>query len=148
MLFNNNNFRTILQCDRGAKEVDLAEIKSFYHKISPHLSKLAGDSKISVSFRIAPGDPYFYINSYRLDNYADLHDLDFLKIIKCNSDAGIVYACGDKEPSHDTIKHYEIYLAQANISAIISWKNPDGENIILVSTDLDSLYKECINSLQ
>lgn len=120
MEYEGVKFRTILQCDRGAAEVDLSELKKwckiFHDKgLAPPYE---GGSYGNLSFRIEQGQNFFMITGSRIGLKNNLTDDAFVKIIKCNPEANLVYACGNREPSSETLLHYEIYRARPEINAI------------------------------
>jgi len=77
-----------------------------------------GRSLGNLSFRISPASPEFIITGSTLDSKKDMCDADFVKVIHADAATGMVAAEGARDPSSESIMHYEIYKQRPDVSAI------------------------------
>jgi ribulose-5-phosphate 4-epimerase/fuculose-1-phosphate aldolase len=77
-----------------------------------------GRSLGNLSFRISPNSPEFIITGSTLDSKKDLSDADFVKVIHADAASGTVVAEGSRDPSSESIMHYEIYKHRPDVGAI------------------------------
>jgi L-fuculose-phosphate aldolase len=77
-----------------------------------------GRSLGNLSFRISSCSPAFIITGSTLDSKDNLCDEDFVKVVAADADKMIVVAEGTKDPSSESMMHYEIYKRREDVGAI------------------------------
>jgi len=77
-----------------------------------------GSSLGNLSFRPEKGKDSFIITASQLELKDNLTADAFVRVHDCDSDRGIVRASGMREPSSESMLHFEIYKARRDIDAI------------------------------
>ncbi|MDD5729237.1 MAG: class II aldolase/adducin family protein [Victivallales bacterium] len=77
-----------------------------------------GRSLGNLSFRYDPGKPVFIITGSTLDSKAELGYDDFVKVTETVPEKMLVYAAGKRDPSSESMMHYEIYKSRKDIGAV------------------------------
>jgi len=77
-----------------------------------------GSSLGNLSFRPEPEENSFIITASQLELKDNLTAEAFVRVHTCDSDRGTVRASGTREPSSESILHFEIYRARNDIKAI------------------------------
>lgn len=87
------------------------------HGLTPHFNG-TGRSLGNLSYRIEPGKPEFIITGSSLDSKERLEPQDFVKVLSADPAAKRVLVEGKRDPSSESILHYEIYRARPDVGAI------------------------------
>ena len=90
-------------------------------------SQDTGCSLGNLSFRLEPGSPAFVITASMLKSKEKPVPGDFVKVVESDSEQKIVFAEGTRDPSSESMMHYEIYKRREDIGAI--FHGHDGEII-------------------
>ncbi len=77
-----------------------------------------GSSLGNLSFRAARGESSFVITASQLELKNNLSAEAFVRVHDCSLDQKTVHASGTREPSSESILHFEIYKARSDINAI------------------------------
>ena len=77
-----------------------------------------GSSLGNLSFRPDKGKDSFIITASQLELKDNLTEDAFVRVHACDADRGIVRASGIREPSSESMLHFEIYRARKEIGAI------------------------------
>jgi len=85
--------------------------------LTPRLSG-SGRSLGNLSFRIEVGKPAFIITGSALDSKEKLSREDLVKVVKSDWKRKIVFAEGQRDPSSESMMHYEIYQRREEVGAI------------------------------
>jgi len=75
-------------------------------------------SQGNLSFRLAPGQDAFVITGSQVGWKDRLTDDRFVTVRGCDLNRRIVYAEGDWDPSSESMMHYAIYRARADVGAV------------------------------
>lgn len=84
-----------------------------------------GRSLGNLSFRLAPGRPAFVITGSALDSKEHLTPEDFVVVTGADPAARTVTAEGLRDPSSESIMHYEIYRLRPEIGAVFHGHDPE-----------------------
>ena len=109
-----------------ARVVELREWCNRFNQmgLTPHLQG-TGRSLGNLSFRIVPMSPVFIITGSTLDSKDDLGPADFVKVIQSDPMLKTVIVEGAKDPSSESMMHYEIYNRRRDIGAIFHGHDPE-----------------------
>ncbi|MBU1006503.1 MAG: class II aldolase/adducin family protein [Candidatus Omnitrophica bacterium] len=77
-----------------------------------------GGSYGNLSFRIKGGSSEFIITGSKIGLKNKLGPESFVKVTSVDMDKRVVYACGAKEPSSESMLHYAIYERRKNVNVI------------------------------
>jgi ribulose-5-phosphate 4-epimerase/fuculose-1-phosphate aldolase len=77
-----------------------------------------GRSLGNLSFRLRPDDPAFVITASTLMSKQDLTPADFVTVFRCDLERRTVYAAGKRDPSSESLMHFEIYKRRPDVAAI------------------------------
>ena len=77
-----------------------------------------GRSLGNLSFRLRPNDPAFVITASTLMSKQDLTPADFVTVFRCDLERRTVYAAGARDPSSESLMHFEIYNRRPDVAAI------------------------------
>ena len=77
-----------------------------------------GSSLGNLSFRPEKGKDSFIITASQLELKDNLTADAFVRVHDCDSDRGIVHASGMREPSSESMLHFEIYKSRKDVGAI------------------------------
>ena len=77
-----------------------------------------GRSLGNLSFRLQPDRPAFVVTASMLSSKEKLASGDFVKVIESDPTRGIVLAAGTRDPSSESMMHYEIYKRRKEIGAV------------------------------
>lgn len=77
-----------------------------------------GSSLGNLSFRTEKGNNAFIITASQLGLKDNPTEDAFVRVHTCDYDRGIVHASGTREPSSESMLHFEIYKARKDIGAI------------------------------
>jgi L-fuculose-phosphate aldolase len=77
-----------------------------------------GRSLGNLSFRLRPAEPAFVITASTLMSKQDLTPADFVTVFRCDLDRRTVYAAGKRDPSSESLMHFEIYKRRPDVAAI------------------------------
>jgi ribulose-5-phosphate 4-epimerase/fuculose-1-phosphate aldolase len=75
-------------------------------------------SQGNLSFRIRPAEDAFIISGSQVGWKDSLTDDKFVMVHRCNMEKGIVYACGTRDPSSESMLHFAIYNARKDVQAV------------------------------
>lgn len=92
--------------------------------LTPRLNG-TGRSLGNLSFRIEPGQPDFVITGSTLDSKEKLAREDFVKVVKSDWERKIVVAEGKRDPSSESMMHYEIYRRRQDVGAVFHGHNKE-----------------------
>jgi len=114
------SFKTIFTDRHPPAEPAIAELKSWcgsFHDLG--LTPVyEGSSLGNLSFRPEEGNDSFIITASQLKFKNDLTEDAFVKVHLCDPDRAIVHASGTREPSSESMLHFEIYRERPEINAI------------------------------
>jgi len=85
--------------------------------LTPQLAG-AGRSLGNLSFRLRPGEPAFVITGSTLSTKEALAPSDFVTVLCSDLGACTVYASGKRDPSSESMMHFEIYRRRTDVGAI------------------------------
>jgi L-fuculose-phosphate aldolase len=77
-----------------------------------------GRSLGNLSFRLRPNEPDFVITASTLMSKQDLTPGDFVTVFRCDLPHRTVYAAGRRDPSSESLMHFEIYKRRPDVGAI------------------------------
>jgi ribulose-5-phosphate 4-epimerase/fuculose-1-phosphate aldolase len=77
-----------------------------------------GRSLGNLSFRLQPNEPAFVITASTLMSKQDLAPSDFVTVFRCDLERRTVYAAGARDPSSESLMHFEIYRRRPDVGAI------------------------------
>ena len=77
-----------------------------------------GRSLGNLSFRLQPNEPAFVITASTLMSKQDLAPGDFVTVFRCDLEQRTVYAAGSRDPSSESLMHFEIYKQRGDVGAI------------------------------
>ncbi|MCX6993687.1 MAG: class II aldolase/adducin family protein [Kiritimatiellaeota bacterium] len=92
--------------------------------LTPRLNG-TGRSLGNLSFRVEPGKPDFIITGSTLDSKEKLARADFVKVVQSDWERKIVVAEGKRDPSSESMLHYEIYRRRPDVGAIFHGHNKE-----------------------
>lgn len=72
----------------------------------------------NLSFRLLPDSPAFMITASALSSKNGLAPDDFVTVLRSDPQRKIVTAIGAKDPSSESMMHYEIYERRSDVGAI------------------------------
>jgi ribulose-5-phosphate 4-epimerase/fuculose-1-phosphate aldolase len=78
----------------------------------------AGRSLGNLSFRLCPNDPAFVITASTLSSKQSLTPDDFVTVLQSDPERKTVYAAGARDPSSESMMHFEIYKRRGDVGAI------------------------------
>ena len=88
-------------------------------------SQETGCSLGNLSFRLDAGSPAFVITASMLKSKEKPVPGGFVKVVESDSEQKIVFAEGTRDPSSESMMHYEIYKRREDVGAI--FHGHDGE---------------------
>ncbi len=77
-----------------------------------------GRSLGNLSYRLESGKPEFIITGSSLDSKGHLEAQDFVKVLAADPATKRVQVEGKRDPSSESILHYEIYRARPDVGAV------------------------------
>ncbi len=77
-----------------------------------------GRSLGNLSFRLQPDRPAFVITASTLSSKEELVPGDFVRVLRSDRLRAVVVASGTRDPSSESMMHYEIYKQREDIGAI------------------------------
>ena len=77
-----------------------------------------GRSSGNLSFRLRPNEPAFVITGSTLSSKQSLAPGDFVTVRLCDLEQKTVYAAGTRDPSSESLMHFEIYKQRGDVDAI------------------------------
>jgi len=87
------------------------------HGLTPLLGG-EGRSLGNLSFRVVPGRPGFIITGSSLQSKGALTQSDFVEVVDCDPDLGVVFAAGARDPSSESFLHHAIYAQRQDVGAV------------------------------
>jgi L-fuculose-phosphate aldolase len=97
--------------------------KEFHeHNLAPPYE---GGSYGNLSLRLRSGEEQFMITGSRIGLKNELSDDCFVKVSSCDLEKGIVYVHGIREPSSESMLHFEIYRRRKDVNAIFHGHSPE-----------------------
>jgi L-fuculose-phosphate aldolase len=84
-----------------------------------------GRSLGNLSFRLRPDDPAFVVTASTLMSKQDLTPSDFVTVFRCDLERRTVYAAGARDPSSESLMHFEIYKRRPDVGAIFHGHDKD-----------------------
>ena len=72
----------------------------------------------NLSFRLEPGDPALVITASALSSKDELSPSDFVKVVGSDLERRVVSVSGVRDPSSESMMHYEIYKRRPDVNAI------------------------------
>ena len=78
----------------------------------------AGRSLGNLSFRLEPNRPALVITGSTLSSKESLAASDFVTVETCDVENRTVYAAGTRDPSSESLMHFEIYRRRSDVGAI------------------------------
>lgn len=113
-------FRTEFRERRAPHDERIAELTSWCIRFHERgLTPLyRGSSLGNLSFRLREDENSFIITASELRVKDDLTDDMFVTVHSCDPDKGITRASGLKEPSSESILHFEIYRKRKDVCAV------------------------------
>lgn len=139
-------FRTILQCSRWEEDPRLAELQYWagIFRDKGLAPDYPGGSYGNLSFRLRPAQLPFMITASHTTLERDLPASSLVKVSKVNLQEELVYACGWREPSSETLVHYCIYQARPEINAVFHGHCPlilaKARELHLPETSAEAVY--------
>lgn len=113
-------FRTIFICREAPQDDRIRELTEWckiFHELG--LTPIVdGRSMGNLSFRVKRGRNEFIITASGVGPKNILSQEFFVKVVECDLENKIVYACGLREPSSESILHYRIYQLRNDINAV------------------------------
>lgn len=114
------SFTTTFTDNHPPEDPAIEELKDWcrrFHKqgLTPSFE---GSSLGNLSFRPEEGTSSFIITASGLELKDNLTADAFVRIHACDYDRGVVHASGTREPSSESMLHFEIYKARKDIGAI------------------------------
>jgi L-fuculose-phosphate aldolase len=85
--------------------------------LTPRLNG-TGRSLGNLSFRFGDGKPDFIITGSTLDSKEKLTHDDFVRVVASHPEKMVVTAEGKRDPSSESMMHYEIYKCREDVNAI------------------------------
>jgi ribulose-5-phosphate 4-epimerase/fuculose-1-phosphate aldolase len=77
-----------------------------------------GRTQGNLSFRLRPDEPAFVITGSTLSTKGTLAPGDFVTVLQSDLEEKTVYASGTRDPSSESMLHFEIYLRRPDVGAI------------------------------
>jgi L-fuculose-phosphate aldolase len=77
-----------------------------------------GPSLGNLSFRLRPNEPAFIITASALSSKQNLAPGDFVTVLRSDPEHRTVYAAGARDPSSESMIHFEIYKRRGDVGAI------------------------------
>ncbi len=87
------------------------------HSLTPRFNG-TGRSLGNLSYRLEPGKPEFVITGSSLDSKEQLEPQDFVKVLSADPATKRVQVAGKRDPSSESILHYEIYRVRPDVGAV------------------------------
>ncbi len=78
----------------------------------------AGRSLGNLSFRLRPNEPAFVITGSTLSSKQELAPGDFVAVLQSDPERKTVCAAGSRDPSSESMMHFEIYKRRGDVGAI------------------------------
>jgi L-fuculose-phosphate aldolase len=85
--------------------------------LTPQLAD-QGRTQGNLSFRLEPGAPAFVITGSTLSTKSVLAPGDFVTVLRADREQKTVYARGTRDPSSESMLHFEIYRRRPEVGAI------------------------------
>ncbi|MBW2674898.1 MAG: class II aldolase/adducin family protein [Deltaproteobacteria bacterium] len=114
------SFTTVFTDNLPPVDSGIEELKGWCHRFHERglTPSFEGSSLGNLSFRPEKGNNSFIITASQLEIKENLTEDAFVRIHACDFDRGIVRASGTREPSSESMLHFEIYKARKEIGAI------------------------------
>ena len=77
-----------------------------------------GRTQGNLSFRLRPGEPAFVVTASTLSTKETLAPGDFVTVLRSDLEQKTVYAAGTRDPSSESMMHFEIYRRRADVGAV------------------------------
>ena len=114
------SFTTIFDDNRPPVDPGIGELKGWCRRFHEQglTPSYEGSSLGNLSFRPEPGNNSFIITASQLELKDRLTAEAFVRVHDCSLDQRTVHARGTREPSSESILHFEIYKARGDVNAI------------------------------
>jgi L-fuculose-phosphate aldolase len=114
------SFTTIFDDNRPPVDPGIGELKDWCREFHERglTPSYEGSSLGNLSFRPRQGKGSFIITASQLELKDSLSEEAFVRVHTCDLERRIVNASGAREPSSESMLHFEIYRARDDINAI------------------------------
>ncbi len=114
------SFTTTFDDNRPPVEPGIGELKDWCREFHERglTPSYEGSSLGNLSFRPRQGEDSFIITASQLELKDNLTAEAFVRVHTCDFEQKIVRASGVREPSSESMLHFEIYRARGDINAI------------------------------
>ncbi|MEM1659696.1 MAG: class II aldolase/adducin family protein [Candidatus Bathyarchaeia archaeon] len=120
-------FRTIFICREAPQDDRIRELIKWcqiFHELG--LTPIVnGHSMGNLSFRVRKDRSEFIITASGIGPKNMLSQEFFVKVVNCDFENKIVYVCGLREPSSESMLHYRIYQLRNDVNAIFHGHNDE-----------------------
>jgi len=113
-------FKTETLSGEIPKDQRMKELKHWCKEFHEHnlAPPYEGGSYGNLSFRLRSGEEQFVITGSRISLKNGLLDDCFVRVSSCDLEKRIVYVYGIREPSSESMLHFEIYRQRKDVNAI------------------------------
>jgi len=114
------SFTTVFADNHPPKDLAIEELKGWCRRFHDEglTPSYKGSSLGNLSFRPEKENNSFIITASQLEMKDNLTDDMFVRVHSCNLSMGIAHASGVKEPSSESMLHFEIYRKRKAVGAI------------------------------